>query len=430
MKEHMMKSAIRVILLTSFVIFCLVSCPSYRGYGVLVWKNENLPFPVGELLKISSVFSVDNYYEVDYNGTFVQVPMWQVQFFETNDEAVNFQKAFKPYIETYVSTLKYNGLPIRKEPLSTATMVFRLKPGKIAKVLSRDEKKTKIGGLEDYWYRILTEEGEQGYIFGYYLKVDSGATIRDTMTALMNEDPALDRFLNNVWRPLEMQEMIESGKIDMEFIRRNYGLIPKPNEKKIILITSDVSKEYTYSAIKKISGDTYEIEGTDLKIQIFPSNKINASYFYENEYVTTEYVLLEEDLDEIMRFETDRWQNLFYQFLNRGKTMTSAAYGTIEIMDKFRFRWSGFEALDSIIPSGVAGDGSVSFTRYLGPLVSGSYDGAITFIFDEEPKNGVTFVYQFVESGVKMFYISRDNMEDNEVRRIGSSPLVLGFNFQ
>ena len=406
------------------------SCYSYRGYGVFLWKNENLPFGPGELLNITSIFKVDNYYEVEYNGTLLEVPIWQVEFFETREEAVRFRQAFEPYFNTYGFTLKYDGLPVRKEPKNTAPMVYRLKAGKIAKVLARDEKPTQIGGLESYWYRLLTEEGVQGYVFGYYLNlIEDSKSLDKKIDELTNKDPALDAFLNNIWRPLELKEMLEKNQLDLNYLKRNYGLIPNSKEKKITLITPSQTKEYRYTEIRKSRGDTYEVVGTDLTIQIIGSRKIVASYFLDGNYVLQEFILLDKDLDELARFEEDRWKNQFYQFLNRGKSLHSDIYGTLELKDDFRFKWSDFEEIAIIIPYGTRGAGSLSFTYKLGPLLSGNFDGVITFYFDEAPEYPLVFVYRFYEGGVQLYHITADNLAGTEVKRLGSNPLILNFNF-
>jgi hypothetical protein len=429
----MKKISRRSLLIAAGIIFLVLifnSCSSYRGYGVLVWKNENLPFSVGEFLNITSIFSVDNYYEVDYNGTLVQVPMWQVQFFENGDEARLFYNEFKQYVNMYVFTLKYDGLPIRSTSSSTANIVNKLKNGKVAKVIGMGKERVKIDNFNDYWYWVLTEEGFRGYIYGYYLKIIEGtADVEGKVAELVKQDPALERFLNNIWRPTKTKEMIEKGKIDMEYLKKDYALIPKPNENKIILKNEDIDHEYVYTTIKKLSGDTYEFEGTDLKIQIFPSDKVYVSYFHENSYETKEFVLLEKGLEEVAKFETDRRQNILFGFINRGKRLVSNSYGTIDLGDDARFTWRNFSSLKSIIPSGAGSNGTISFSNYLGPLVAGTYTGAITFSFDEYPDRGVTFAFSFTDSGVKFVYAANEFIEKNEIRRLGSSPLVIFFNF-
>jgi hypothetical protein len=428
---------LRGALFALIVIAMSVSCSSYRGYGVLVWKNESLPFPVGELLNISSIFSVDNYYEVDYKGTIVQVPMWQVQFFEKLDDAKKYEAEFQPFANLYVYTLKPEGLPIRNSAQSNATVIYKLKTGKVAKVIGRDTERTQIDKFNDYWYWVLTEEGYRGYVYGYYLKTIESASNKDEkLTKLIESDPSLERFLKNTWIPSKTADMLSSGQIDVTYLEKKYALTPKPDENKIVLNNEDMNKEYTYTSIKKITGDTYEFAGTDLRVQIFPSDKVYISYFLEGAYTTREFVLAKGDLEDVVSKESSRSQNILSKFINRGSALESSSYGTIILDEGYGFTWKNFGSLTSILPPGTAGKGKVNFNRYLGrqaaasagPL-AGPFEGAITFVFDDFPEYDVTFVYSFSGSGVRFVYIAKENIFENEIRRIGSSPLVLFFNF-
>ena len=431
----------RFSLYGAIVFFSLITgataCNSYRGYGVLVWKNDSLPISVGDLLNISSIFSVDNYYEVDYKGTQVQIPMWQVQFFDTRDEAKKYQSEFALYKNTYVFTLRPEGLPIRSAPETTANIIYKLKNGKVAKVLGRDKEPTKIEQFNDYWYWILTEEGYRGYVYGYYLKTVESASHKDEkLSRVIETDPTLDNFLKNTWIPVKTADMLASGRIDVTYLEKKYALTPKPDEKAITLNNEDMSKDFYYSDIKKITGDTYEFTGTDLKVQIFPSDKIYVSYLFNGTYATREFDLAPGDLDEVVAKAAGRSQNILSKFLNRGTTLQSSSYGTITLGDDYRFTWNNFGALKSILPPVSEGKGTINFNKYLGrqatatagPL-AGPFEGAITFVFDGFPDFSVTFVYTFSDAGVRLVYIARENMYDNEIRRIGSSPLVLFFNF-
>ncbi|MBN2354119.1 MAG: SH3 domain-containing protein [Spirochaetales bacterium] len=414
-----------------------VSCNAYRGYGVLVWKNESLPVSVGEEVNIASIFSVDDYYEVDYKGSLVQIPMWQVQFFNTADEAKKYQAEFLPYKNLYVFTLKTEGLPIRSAPETTATVIYKLKSGKVAKVIGRDEEPTQIEQYHSYWYWVLTEEGYRGYVYGYYLKTIESASPRDERLAKVIEaDPTLDRFLKSVWIPAKTADMLSSGRIDVTYLEKKYALTPKPDEKAITLTNEDMNKDFFYTEIKKITGDTYEFTGTDLKVQIFPSDKIYVSYLLNGAYATREFDLAPSDIGEAITKAAERSQNILSKFLNRGATLQSSSYGTITLGEDYRFAWSNLGALKSILPPAGEGKGKINFNKYLGrqatatagPL-AGPFEGAVSFVFDGFPDFGVTFIYTFSEAGVRLVYVARENIYDNEIRRIGSSPLVLFFNF-
>ncbi len=428
--HHPVSRAITVIMTLCYLL-TIASCTVYRGYGVLVWKNENLPFPMGELVNISSIFSVDNYYEVDYSGTLVQVPMWQLQFFEKLDEAKKYQAAFQPYVNLYVFTLRPDGLPIRDSATSQAGMIGKLKTAQLAKVIGRDVEKTKIDRWEDYWYTILTEDGTRGSVFGYYLKtVESAADLDEKVQELIKADPALERFLKNSWYPVKTAEMLQSGRIDTEYLDKNYNLLPRPEQNRIIVSNEDFNnREFIYSTIKKISGDTYAFSGTDLTVQVFPSKTINVGYLLNGSHVYRLFTLIDKNMEEISKNESSRNQNLLSRFTNKGSSLESSEYGTIQLSEDARFVWTNFDSLQSIIPPGTAGRGTVNFSRYLGPAIADAYDGVITFIFEDYPEYGVTFVYSFRNKGVRFLYTARENIRDNQVVRIGPSPFVLFFTF-
>ncbi len=421
--------AVRAILV--FLLVTTASCTVYRGYGVLVWKNENLPFSMGTLVNVTSIFSVDNYYEVEYHGALVQVPMWQLEFFENVNEAQRYQESFKPYVNLYVFTLRPDGLPIRENTSSQAGMIGKLATARLAKVIGRDAEKTKIDRLEDYWYYILTEDGLRGYVYGYYLKtIESAANLDEKVQELIKADPSLERFLKNVWYPIKTADMLQSGRIDAEYLDKNYVLTPQPEKNRIILNNEDfTNREFVYSTIKKITGDTYAFSGTDLTVQIFPSKTINVGYMLNGTHAYRTFALIDKNMEEISRNETSRNQNMLSRFTDKGSRLESTSYGTIRLEAGGRFLWTSFESLQSIIPPGTAGRGTINFSRYLGSSLANSYDGVITFIFDDYPEYGVTFVYNFRQKGVRFLYVSSENIRDNQVVRIGSGSLVIFYQF-
>jgi hypothetical protein len=431
MKPLCLKNAIRCFILLLACSLAPTSCTTYRGYGVLVWKNENLPFPVGELVNITSIFSVDNYYEVEYKKTLVQVPMWQLEFFEKYDDAKRYQDDFKPYINLYAFTLKPEGLPIRNAAQPSGSLVGKLAVAQLAKVIGRDKEVTKIDKYESYWYAILTENGTRGYVFGHFLKtVESAANLDEKVQELIKADPALERFLKNIWYPAKTAEMLGSGNIDSEYLNKNYALTPKPELNKVILSNEDFpTKEFVYSTIKKITGDTYAFTGSDLTVQIYPSKTINIGYLLNGAHVYRLFSLIDKNLEEISKNESNRSQTLLSKFTGKGKSLESSAYGTIELTAGGRFTWKNFDALKTIIPPGTAGSGSVQFNRALGPGLASSYEGVITFVFDDFPGYDVSFVFSTRDNGVRLTYAARENISENQVQRIGSSPLVLFFSF-
>jgi hypothetical protein len=358
--------------------------------------------------------------------------MWQMEYSQSRDEMAKFQETYKPFVNMYVFTQKYDGLPMREKADSMASMIYRIKPGQTVKVLGRSKEQIQVGALTGYWYWLITEDGQRGYSFGYYLKeIEGSDNLASAVSGIMGEDPLLEKLTSNTWRPVEIERMIESGKLDLSTLEKGYLLTPKSDQNIVTIVNEDMSKDYSYTEIKKTSGDTYSFEGTDLRIQVLLDDKIRVSYFFNNAYVTREFVLVAQDIGNVVRGEQDRRHNLLLAFINKGGVLASGSYGTITLSADYRFTWSSFGTLKGmVIPAGASGSGTVNFNAYVGSGVSGSFDGAITFVFDEAAGEPVTFVYNFQGSGVRFMHVPAENIKDSEIRQLGSSPLVLIFNFR
>lgn len=73
---------------------------------------------------------------------------------------------------SFTSRYKYIHLRkaiLRTNPTTYAYEIAILNPGEKVEVLSRTEKKSKIGNVEEYWYYVKTESGYTGWIFGGFL---------------------------------------------------------------------------------------------------------------------------------------------------------------------------------------------------------------------------------------------------------------------
>ena len=95
------------------------------------------------------------------------------------------------------------------------------------------------------------------------------------------------------------------------------------------------------------------------------------------------------------------------------------------------FRWEDFGRLgEQIFLEAVRGLGTVDFPYYLSNRVSPFFDGVITFRFNEyEPEEGTSFLYAFDSAGVRFEFVRPQGIENLEVVRRDSSPLVIYFSF-
>jgi len=260
--------------------------------------------------------------------------------------------------------------------------------------------------------------------------IEGAENLSATVSGLLEEDSLMEKLMTNTWRPVEMARMIESGRIDLSTLEKNYLLTPKSDQNIVSIVNEDIDKDFSYTEIKKTSADTYSFEGADLRIQVLMDDKIRVSYYFEDLYVTREFVLVASDIGDVVRGEQDRRHNLLLAFINKGGVLSSGSYGTITLSSDYRFNWASFGSLKGlIIPSQASGSGSVNFSSFIGRGVSGNFDGAITFVFDEAAAQPVTFVYNFQGRGVRFMHVPVENIKDSEIRQLGPSPLVMIFNF-
>src|SRR5215469_12981834 len=59
-----------------------------------------------------------------------------------------------------------SGVRARTDPAVTAAEVAKLQLGSIVNELQPSPNKDKIGGVEDYWYRVAFPDGKEGWVFG------------------------------------------------------------------------------------------------------------------------------------------------------------------------------------------------------------------------------------------------------------------------
>jgi len=430
------KDISRILLLSIVILISpfFKGCSPYKGHGVMLWTGEKLPFKTGEIINIKEYYHIDKLYIAEYQNTEYEIAEWRIMFFESHYDAEKFTQEYNPLINTYAFTKK-NGLPVRKEPKLGQNKIYRLRSGQIIKVIGKTNEKTTIGNMVDYWYWILTDDGYLGYTYGWNLKIiESTGDVEEQVTVLMSEDPDLEKLLENVWRPKHVQDMIISGKIDLEYLKNDFSLIPHAGVNKIILNFEEFYREFIYIDILKPNPKTYSFSGTDLKIQMYPDDRIAVSYYDDdNLYVSKNFVLIYKNINNLITKEENRRKDMLFRFINNSSQLESGTYGIIILSKDNRFTWTDFEKLSSwVIPDNVSGNGRVDFPYYLSEDLHESYDGTITFYFDEIRDSGKTFLYKFAQDGVKMIFIKEENIDEEEleISRLGHSPLVIFFNFQ
>jgi hypothetical protein len=423
-------TATMIILLILTAILFLSSCSAYKGYAVILWAEDTWPYENGDIANISRVYDTDRKYIAIYEKDIVELAMWRVLYFESYDEAKTFAESYQPFINTY-ALCRRNDLPVRSEADTGTERVTKLKSGEVVKVIEKGRQE-KIGNMDDSWYLILTIRGYLGYTYGYYLDIsDDPTNFEKKSPTLLDPESLIEALLDNTWVPEIIEEMVKSGIYDLNVLKKYYGLTLDQEEKKVILNLPGFNKVYQYTSIAKTASGKLTFAGTDLTVEISPSsNKILVHYVKNEKSVKSELIMLDKDLNQIIREEQQRRNDLFSSIMSNGNVLRSQTGGTIRLASNWSFTWEDWASLSPhIIPENSSGQGNVDFKYFLSFGLRSRYDGAITFYFKGNPGFERTFAFTLAGNSIKMIYVPGQDIENLMIMRASSSSNAFDFNF-
>ncbi len=419
----------RSLLILSALIV-VVSCgPGRIGYGVLYWENEEIEYETADIIALMKESKIRKVYLIyDKDGkTKREIPVWSVRFFPDRADAEDFMHAYRNWKHFYAYSEK-RGLPVREEPKQESRTIYKLKENQVVKVVGRNAQISKEGVYENYWYQILTPDGYFGYSFGEYLHVyETEEDPNEAAKKLQAKDALLDYVMARDWRPQYYEEMIEEGRYDLRKFRNDVGFFPHPLLKNVQLVTDKNFYAFDYSSIKKYGRSSYIFEGTDLRLEVIRGEKLNVTYKVRGKPKSYVYILIDEDVEEIVQQEVLHRKELFEPFA--GTTLTSSAYGTITFNGDQNFSWLDYEKLSFLFRNpDIKGQGKVDLHGYLGDALKGKYDGVLTFHFaGSGGGEKLSFLYRFDSGGVKFVVLKRDAIDDLVVLKTSVSSLILFF---
>ncbi|UCF99879.1 MAG: SH3 domain-containing protein [Spirochaetaceae bacterium] len=430
------KILLPLLLLSAALI--LGSCARTIGYGLVLWAGEESPVRTGEILAVRQESQIQQTYLVRLPGTkeLAEIPIWRMRLFSNKEDAIRGAEEYAPFQEMYAYSQR-EGLPLREKADQEARRVYKLDEGQLVKVLSREEQQVTVGSYEDYWYLVLTEDGYEGWCFGYYLPVfRSSEDPKEEVRELMARDPMLEALLETEWRPEYFQEMVDNGRFDLTAFGTQFGFFVDPDNRRLRLVVGKRSYSYEYERLENVGANRYVFEGPGIsrggiRVNMQTSERIVVTYTVADQVLSTVFIAFSEDIEELVTQERERRERLAENFSSRGRILRSSAYGNIVLEGGMRFRWEEFGRLgEQIFLRSVRGSGTVDFPYYLSSRLPGAFDGVITFRFNEyEPDQGTTFLYSFDSSGVRFEYVRPQGIENLEVVRRDGSPLVIYFSF-
>ena len=165
------------------VALALVACgePSV-GTGVVLWSDGD-PVAAGTVVDVVEESTIEDRYLVraaaaDRRQDPVPVaPRWRVRVFSDPDEAAEFAGRYADFADVYAYSVR-RGLPVRAQASATAGIVYKLREQELVKVIGRGAEPERVGAFENYWYRVLTEDGTEGHTYGSSCRCSSRSAIR------------------------------------------------------------------------------------------------------------------------------------------------------------------------------------------------------------------------------------------------------------
>lgn len=443
------------ILSALFFITIGVSCSRPLGWGVLLWSAENPAIPSGTVLPVLIQSNIDRVWVVSIPKEFqnpddpldkFEVPLWQLELAGGKGAARRRAEEFAPLALTYAETIQ-DGLPIREDPDNSSRRVYRLRMGQIVKVLTQVEGNPAISTTGDplpgEWYRVLTEDGSTGYCFSYRLKMfehTGGPLLAGPAAVESLEDPDLDLVLSKNWSPDFYGTMVSSRRINLEELEKRWHFSPGLDTGMARIYLPAVDRTFTYTGIRPDGVRSWFFDGAPLQMSLYADNSTLAVRYTEEGGAskTALFVSLPADVEDLIDQEIERRETLFQNLLSQGSVFTSANYGTLSFFEDQTFTWSGSGLLiPQVIPAAALDRGAVVMDLFLSSALESRYSGAFSLAFDmlaaantaggESSQGIVHFMYTADDQGIRLEYVSRDDIDGSTVIRRSASPTVLYF---
>jgi hypothetical protein len=262
-----------VALLVTLLFVSLSSCSHKLGWGLVLWTAPEGPLPAGSVVPVYIKSNINHVYVVgSLDGSKkLELPLWQLDLYPSRGRARAAAAQFAPLAPLYLVATR-DGLPVHVSPINNSTRVYRLREGQSMKILATakgEEVRTGDNVLQGDWYYVLTEDGTRGYVFSNTLRLfdetkESGAAtlIASTPTSSIK----IDNFFSHSWRPLYFQEMMDSGRPDLDLFQARYGIFADAVHRQIRLELPEASEVFTYTSITD-EGGSWLFEGSPLRIK-------------------------------------------------------------------------------------------------------------------------------------------------------------------
>ena len=422
------------------VLPCLIisACGSHAaGYAVVLWGQPDGSAPrTGDVVAVARATAINSSVLISVTGE--KAPReyleGRLRSFKTQGAAAAFAKTYSASLGSWaiVTKLDQPPLPVRDSASPDGRVVYKLAARQLVKIIGRTDAPVTIKPYTDYWYELVTEDGYTGWCFGHYLKeFTAPGDPAAEADRLRSQDDTLSLVMGSTWRPDWFVNMEAKGALDLTMFREDVGLFPDPAENTMRLVLPQQTFEFHYTGAPQKQGSaSYIFPGTELRIDVLDPDggRINVTWRQKDQLVSRLYVTMADDVTQIIAAEQKRREDIYGALLARGGTLSSSAYGTIHLTDDMHFTWEGFSKLvPSLIGPNARGKGTIDLTLHVAKELSSTFDGAMTFVFDEYPDAGLSFLYQQPAGGLRLTSLAKDSVQDLSVQHPSPSPVVVYF---
>ena len=147
----------------ALVLMCavlLLGCGALNS-AVILWPDSDSPLKSGEVVTVSDTNANNEVVVITLDGNKHRISAWQIVQFDSDDALNEFLARYTKYRYVFAQSEK-KALPLRQDADRFSELLYRFDRGEIIKVIDRLDTVSDEGGLEDYWYRVLTSSGEWG----------------------------------------------------------------------------------------------------------------------------------------------------------------------------------------------------------------------------------------------------------------------------
>ena len=421
--------------LTILLSFLLVSCSEkIMGYSVVLWTIPEYQIESGQVVPVYIKSNISHVYVVGTeSGEKIEIPLWQLTDPVKKGKVDAVAKKYSEYANTYAS-VKLNGLPSRAEPVNTAKQVYRLRKGEVVKILYKGEGTAPMTGgkpLPGEWFKILMNDGTQGWCFSYNLAMfqmdKNGQQIGGEVIEETEEhDSRFDEVIKKVWYPDYYKTLIDNGNIDLSRILVNQNFVINAENEKVSLNINKIHENWKYEGYTKTDDNEFTLTNVPIIVFYKRADYIVVRYTDKSgKPLDINLVALEENISEVIAAEKERRNNVYAKLVNLAPKLSSPNYGTLILNEDGTFKWTKYKLLvPSVIPAGVKNAGTATIKYTLSKSLKSNYDGVITLNFDGADTE-VNFLYKIEESGLRLEDTTGASFKGNQITSRGSSPTIV-----